>query len=178
MIRRLYVIACTVSLLMCIGTGALWVRSYRPFTLRFPAGQLEPARITVDHGVLTFVGNHGFFFGCSAGYELWRPLLATALLWASPFLYRYLRSAGGVLAIVLLANAAACGLGGNLLAILLVLVLDALFFLLVIRDLTMRPKKIPPGICVGCGYDLRATPDRCPECGRLVDRCDTIVHQE
>jgi hypothetical protein len=31
-----------------------------------------------------------------------------------------------------------------------------------------RRRRLQPGRCPACGYDLRATPDRCPECGRAA----------
>lgn len=43
------------------------------------------------------------------------------------------------------------------------------------RRARKRRRRVRLGLCVACGYDLRHSPERCPECGSRVTRKDAAM---
>jgi len=54
------------------------------------------------------------------------------------------------------------------LLVLLFWIWPGLSVLFAARRAALRAYRGRLGLCVDCGYDLRASPERCPECGRMV----------
>ena len=50
-----------------------------------------------------------------------------------------------------------------------------LYWLAAKRKQSMIDRRRMKGQCLKCGYDLRATPDRCPECGAIPPTRKTIT---
>jgi hypothetical protein len=169
--RRVFNVLTVVSAVLCVATAALWVASfsrafeigYRPSPTRLwylncSAGQMFIVRRT---GPLTpgpGSPQQGRFTWLTYPHP---PLGPTNRHTAFSFLGFEMHSR--------MVSASA-----NLVAVIWpcwAVVLSTL--LLPARWLQLRwiaRRKRIAGMCMNCGYDLRATPERCPECGSVQQR--------
>ena len=159
MFRRLFTLLSALSLPLCVAVVVLWVRSHE-----------HPARAEVH------IGTHGYgITSARGGVEVWRGLDPWDLTdSADP--YRPLDSVPGWLGVDRAgswedAGGAIESRGLRFPHALPALVASALPLVWVVRRLAERAQQRAAtqrsGLCQ-CGYDLRATPGRCPECGRAA----------
>jgi hypothetical protein len=171
-VRILWYGATAVSLLLCAASGVLWVRSYREIdrVLWEPAAKIyrcyicdsghgvlvlqwsaeqRPAETTrFGHLALPATRGYGQFFREKIDKQTWN-----GFAWRST----YARDPNG-------------GLDSSSFVLVLpqgfILLCFAVLPSLVVYRKTRRIRRVP-GRCAQCGYDLCATPDRCPECGTI-----------
>jgi hypothetical protein len=155
MTRRLLNLLTLLSLLLCVAVLALWPCSY--FAIDAVAFWPSPAQRRA-YGLLSQQGSF-CFLSVAEGSG------------GRPFAWRHDRTrqrsalVGGVGGFVFKPDPTLLVIGMPHWMLGLLLAIPPALWLR--RRGTHRPI---PGLCPACGYDLRATPDRCPECGECPPR--------
>jgi hypothetical protein len=163
--RRIFTLAAAASLLLCVATVALWVRGYHRrdvFTLRLN----DDCALWVEtvRGGFQFVRELNVRDGVRSGWEVMHPSdplpsnmrLGFGAAVITPMVSRpgYRRTFH--ISVLTLPNYA---------IVILSSILPVLWMVRLWRDRTGRRRG--QDNCPACGYDLRATPARCPECGAV-----------
>lgn len=179
--RRLPTLCSVISLLLCIALSALWVRSYfhvdrayrlRPVVTRDGEGWSALGGWS-DGGKLTLARQvTGVWLICTQSEQAKNG--AWGWHWHT-YPYEHRPNDGGLLG-KLGFQYESLGPGMQFERHwyvgaphwFLILLLAALPVARVTSKLHRR-RRIRHGLCPSCGYDLRGTPDRCPECGQQSD---------
>jgi hypothetical protein len=137
--RRLFTITAAVSLVACAGVVALWVRSY-------VAG--DYVRLGSTYYVSFARGD------CRVVHRPWD--------FVPPYPF-----VGDIVVSMPLDRVGEYRMGSGAIYVPLWVVFAALLAAGIwARRKAHQPPR--PGLCVSCGYDLRATPEKCPECGTVI----------
>lgn len=185
MTRRLFTIASLISLLLCVATAALWLRSYDVEDRWISAGEGWSPVEGVDEvtcSAISLASYRGRFMivrGEQWRYEIGETPIAVQH-WSGPPIGDWEAERAGRDRFGL-ARLNAVGYMGPQFPpwvirvygmpqwpiVALCLAMPAVRFFVVpfARRARIRQRLIAH-LCPGCGYDLRATPGRCPECGK------------
>ncbi|MDB5293257.1 MAG: hypothetical protein JWL69_4498 [Phycisphaerales bacterium] len=180
--RRIFTLLSALSLLLCVGTCVMWVRSYRVVDRIDFDGVGRSFEIrTNDHALLVEWTSRPYR---SAGWETTPPTysepfnefvrpqhivypqasgIPDAYEWLGFFLEPTYHQAPG-------DKQYDCWFTEVGIPYYFLFALTALpIFVWARRRYQSRGRK-HLNLCPSCGYDLRATPDRCPECGAIPAR--------
>jgi hypothetical protein len=163
--RKLFTILAAVSLLLCVATIALWMRGRS--SLWF--GQIDVQVASIDGKVVLLHPGVGGMKSSLLEYHYEEPVPKNRLL-AQPSVARWIEWAE------LTHNNPPrfeldAGAGGFAVVVPHIGLVAAFAIapgLLVLRS-ARRRRNTRLGRCAKCNYDLRATPERCPECGRVAE---------
>jgi hypothetical protein len=153
-VRRIILNGLTVlSVVLCVATVAFWVLSYHAVAVY----GLPRTRWTGNFGTVSSAAGR-LEFAREFGGDGIGPVRVVAERRFPGITYRLLRKGSEAMDSIAVSF---------WLPVAMMTVLPSVQLLARIR----RPRTAS-GACVACGYDLRATPDRCPECGTIVTRVD------
>jgi hypothetical protein len=163
---RLFGFLTILSLLLCLATVGLWVRSYWRLdglvhiSIHGTSGEF---RIESIHGELKTTVWHWPRPGSVPGWRYYtvshpRNYAAESLNWPAVSFpgFRYQTFSGRGISY-----------RGIFFPHWFLALLFAILPMMRLRAILRTRRRHRAGLCEHCGYDLRATPDRCPECGHV-----------
>jgi hypothetical protein len=171
--RHAFSVAALMSLLLCVATAVLWVRSYR-----------TDDRYGFHHGwtVRSYIGGvhvvRGYYFA-SWGYESFPVGFFPPVYWCTEYPLDEIGWERWGFAVAK-GRQLSLGIGDDpatdVQYIAMTAVVVPYWFIVTVFLVApaiwifaraRRRRALRQGRCPTCGYDLRATPDRCPECGTI-----------
>ena len=180
--RRLLTTLSVLSLALCVGTVALWVRSYWIEESIEDAGRAGLWEFDVSKGVFHFYWER--LTNAALAYEEDTMLNPFGLRREStpPREHLFEREGKrcydlrlGDIRVAFDDRSARAWPIKVTVAYCPCWLVAALLFIIPAQSAIVRYRRgrnLRAGLCPRCGYDLRATPDRCPECGRRVAEAD------
>ena len=172
--RILFTAASALSLLLLLAVIVAWVRSYSGITYITYSGWTQPAvgsgppRVRDRYGILTRAGKANF-----GRFWFWNPGKNTPLQYRWKYERPPRSSQFGAIPPHSFLGFGYGNQGSPLYSVGLRVPLWFITALLGVLPLTwlvrvFRHRRRDPHACRICGYDLRASNDRCPECGTLI----------
>jgi hypothetical protein len=156
--RRLFTILSAISLLLCVAAAWLWQRSYNvadawtiPDLSRHP-DRTRSEELRSETGLVSIETWHGIF---GTTFDHWAYDNSAPGAFSQPagvIRFRYDHTSEGMSIYF-----------PHWFVFAVLAILPTIWFIQF-----RRRRRLKPGHCPHCNYDLRATPDRCPECGHVA----------